>query len=90
MRNVRMLAVAVVVVVAASCRKPAVASYGTTNGDIPVEVLFEVDGFRVYRFVDSEAHYFVVPSGTVIAQHRRSCGKACTYTEDDEIATVRP
>lgn len=43
----------------AACSKPAMSHLSTDNPEITVEKLFTVDGCTVYRFDDSNTHYFV-------------------------------
>lgn len=64
----------------------------TSNPDYGVALLFEIDGYRVYRFVDGRAHYLVLPEGSAITtwterkgtpKHRR------TEYHDDTIETQK-
>lgn len=83
---------AVLSLVLAGCRAEAAPGGGdrpTSNPAVSVDVLFEVDGYRVYRFSDGgERHYFVTPQGTVASQHTEHCGKGCTRTEVESIETL--
>jgi hypothetical protein len=62
----------------------------TSNPEVAVDILFEVDGYRVYRFLDAgEYRYFVTPAGlTTLADHDEYCGKGCVRTETVGIPTL--
>ena len=62
----------------ASCQKPASHTVRSTNSKFKVEVLFEVDGIRVYRFEDNgRDHYFCSrgSQGICMSGHTETCGK---------------
>lgn len=69
-----------------SCDRPAQEVRPSSNSHVPVELLFETDGCRVYRFEDGgRDHYFAkcaVPASTMSTE---SCGKNCT--RDSEVPT---
>lgn len=68
---------------------PGGGNLPTSNPEVSVDVLLEVDGYRVYRFHDAGyPRYFVTPTGAVIGSHTQSCGKNCTRTVADEIRTL--
>ncbi len=49
-----------------ACRKPAKENISTNNSNFQVELLFEVDSCKVYRFMDSGVwHYFTTCQGSV-------------------------
>lgn len=61
------------------CRKEAQATYSTTNNEIKVDFLFEVDGVRVYRFVDAGHFvYFTNRSGETESSYTTYNGKTHT------------
>lgn len=61
------------------------ASRTSTNPDFNLHQLFEVDGCKVYRFMDGwQARYFVTCQGRTM--HSEFCGKGCE--RDVEIATA--
>ena len=71
------------------------AIQSTDNPTMPVALLFEKDGVRVYRFEDAgRYHYFAVPrsssylSASVFSEWSESCGKSCTQTITEEVPTV--
>jgi len=50
----------------ASCENTAKQQVEVNNSNFNVELLFEVDGVKVYRFKDAGySRYFTTPSGTV-------------------------
>ncbi len=74
-----------------TCNKPYQECRNSTNDNFQVELLFEVDGVRVYRFEDGARSRYFASSGTVMSEHRRQCfaGKSYHYkTYEDDIQTV--
>lgn len=69
------------------CAKEPVSTARTDNGGINVELLFTHEGCRVYRFYDSRYHYFTDCRGSVVSTWTENCGKNCTRTLEEEIAT---
>jgi hypothetical protein len=66
-----------------SCYGEPQSVHKTTNSDYAVELLFEIDGCKVYRFRDSGYKYFSTCQGSISWQE--SCGKNCV--KDVEITT---
>jgi hypothetical protein len=67
------------------CRTPAQTVLKGSNPSIKVELLFEVDGCKVYRFYDGGApRYFTkCKDGNSSVGWIQSCGKNCSfYTEN--------
>lgn len=63
----------------AACGEKPVATEPTTNANVKVDLLFQHDGRKVYRFVDGpRVVYFTTPGGDAHSEHIESCGKACT------------
>lgn len=62
--------------------KPEVVAQGR---DYSVQFLFEIDGCRVYSFVDGKTVHFVKCGSTATAQESYSCGKSCVY--DAQVVT---
>lgn len=58
-----------------SCKKDAEKKVASTNNEFDVELLFEVDGCKVYRFLDGNYRYFTNCKGSV--EWTESCGKNC-------------
>lgn len=59
-----------------SCAKDAQETYATTNTDIRVDFLFEVDGIKVYRFFDcGHSVYFTSRKGESTSQYTTNNGK---------------
>ncbi len=92
--KIRVLLLSVVVLVA-GCDVPGTPQQ-TSNSKAEVETLFDVDGYRVYRFTDSGKYvYFVLPArgdrgsqAQAIWSTSESCGKNCTKTIPHQVATV--
>lgn len=72
------LVILVLSLVLISCSKDAEETIKTSNKEINVELLFEVDGCRVYRFFDSSYRYFSNCARNSMTQWDESCGKNCT------------
>jgi hypothetical protein len=65
-----------------SCADPikSIKNEQTNNTSAVTELLFEKDGYKVYRFYDASRYvYYVVPSGQVTEIHQESCGKNCIH-----------
>jgi hypothetical protein len=63
----------------------------SSNAGFTVDVLFDVEGCRVYRFGDGgRVHYFARCNGGTLTTGTRSepCGKNCTRDVTDELPTV--
>ncbi len=62
---------------------PAQKQLQTTNKDVEVELLFEIDGCKVYRFYDvkvgggAQAKYFTKCAGSSSTSWVEPCGKNC-------------
>jgi len=68
-----------------SCQKDAQQSFvSKSNPNFKPELLFEIDGYKVYRFRDHRTVYFVIPEGST--HSRFSTGKE---TRDYDTYTVR-
>lgn len=69
------------------CYADPVSTSGTNNPNVPVSLLFEHDGCRVYRFTDAgrERYFANCPSTTTVSSHHmQPCGKGCTrYVPED-------
>jgi hypothetical protein len=65
-----------------SCRKDGKETLKTDNLNYKVELLFEVDGCKVYRFMDGEFHYFTTCNGSVTHKSNEKNSK------DLEIQTI--
>lgn len=65
----------------AGCYADPVSTAGTNNPQVPVSLLFEHDGCRVYRFTDygRERYFANCPNHTSMdAGYRANCGKGCS------------
>jgi hypothetical protein len=82
---------AVGVVVIVGCTKDPVSTTYTNNPEVPVSVLFEYDGCKMYRFADDGRHHYYAKCENAKVQtensHTESCGKNCTRTVEDNIFT---
>ena len=56
---------------------PAQQILTTSNKDVKVELLFEIDGCKVYRFYDGGPKYFTKCAGSSSTSWIESCGKGC-------------
>jgi hypothetical protein len=54
-----------IALVFASCKREAERQVVVTNANFKVELLFEVDGCKVYRFNDNGYKYFTTCKGNV-------------------------
>lgn len=67
----------------------------TSNDSVDVALLFEKDGYRIYRFADAGYYrYFVVPGGTTLSSiavpHFNAATKMTKYSiKTEEIQTVK-
>ncbi len=64
---------------------PAQKTLKSSNPNITVELLFEADGCKVYRFEGD--HYFARCKDQVTTSTVQDCGEDCTRVE--EVPTVR-
>lgn len=49
-----------------SCLKEPISSNQTNNSEFKIDLLFEKDGHKIYRFYDNGTyHYFVIGNGIV-------------------------
>lgn len=71
-----------------SCSQDPVSTHSTDNPNVPVAVLFETDGCKVYRFTDAGRFvYFTSCAGTTTAFHSESCGKGCFKSVPQAVTT---
>lgn len=67
-----------------ACGEEAVSTSSTNNPKVPVQLLFENDGCKVYRFKDGiRHHYYSDCRGQTMSSY--SCGR--NNTCDEEIPT---
>ena len=59
----------------AGCSKTPMSTTATKNPNFQVELLFEHEGCKVYRFEDYRTRYFTNCKGSV--EWNESCGKNC-------------
>lgn len=68
-----------------ACSKQPLSTESTNNADISVERLFDIDGCRVYRFMDyGDPHYFVRCGNVVTTSSSHPCDKNKTCDENIE------
>lgn len=60
------------------CHAEPISNSQTNNPKIKVELLFEHEGCKVYRFEDGYYRYFSDCRGSIETQYAASCGKNCT------------
>lgn len=74
----------------AGCVNDPVSTAGTNNPQVPVSLLFEHDGCKVYRFTDygRERYFANCPQHTSITTgHSQVCGKGCTRYIPEDVQT---
>jgi len=70
-----------------SCQKDAQQSFvSKSNPNFKPELLFEIDGYKVYRFRDDRTVYFVIPEGST---HSRVDTTGKGSYKDYDTYTVR-
>jgi hypothetical protein len=77
-------------VVLSGCNEAPVATGPTNNPNVPVAMLFEHDGCRVYRFWDGRYHYYATCGGRAVGtmgHETTTCGKNCWRTHDTSVQT---
>ena len=81
----------VVALSAAGCTKPSIATSSTNNPEIRLELLFEHDGVKVYRFEDrGRPVYYTDARGRMRWSEYHSTGKGSGYLIDRSVETVQP
>lgn len=76
----KLLAIVLLALELSSCMAPAQMALQGSNPQIKVELLFEVDGCKVYRFYDGGAiRYFTKCENNSSVGWLESCGKNCTF-----------
>lgn len=74
---------------AAAGKTPALSSAQSTNREVNLELLFENDGVKVYRFSDyGHRIYYTDARGRTSWDDTRTSGKT-TVTEHHDVDTVR-
>ena len=77
-------AIGISAVILAGCYAPPQAINASSNSQVPVELLFEHDGIKVYRFYDAgHAIYFTDTRGQTV--RNRSNGKTTTYQQVENV-----
>jgi hypothetical protein len=76
-------ALLVMVVWLQGCSHDPVSSESTNNPQVPVELMFEHDSCKVYRFYDGGRRHFFVRCRSEVAStlSTQRCGKHCTRDE---------
>lgn len=85
-----LIAMVLVVLLVACGRAEPVATDDTTNPKVTVDLLFEHDGCKVYRFKDSGNYRYFVncpDRTTMMSGHNVVCGKNCVRHVTEEIPT---
>lgn len=82
---------AVLGLLAAACAEEPVSVSSSNNPNVPVALLFEHDGCRVYRFKDAgRLHYYATCDGKAErtqGEWTEYCGKNCWHTVREEVPT---
>jgi hypothetical protein len=88
---IRRIVICLAVIALSACEAaPPQETSRTTNPEISIELLFEHDGCRMYRFLhDGRWRYFGnCPNHTnVSSSYSQSCGKSCTKVVNESIDT---
>lgn len=74
----------------AGCYADPVSTARTNNPQVPVSLLFEHEGCKVYRFTDAgrERYFANCPNQTSVdGSYRTTCGKGCTRYVPDNTTT---
>ena len=66
---------AVIIIASIGCVKDGIQTSKTNNSQIEVQLLFEHDGCKVYRFIDEDRRYFTNCKGST--SWSEYCGKNC-------------
>lgn len=78
-----MRALLLAVLLAVGCTKSPVSVDKTNNPEVPVELLFEHEGCRVFRFYDTgRPHYFASCLGGTITHQPTGNKNAPTYIQE--------
>lgn len=86
-RNIILAASAMLALSACGAETPVKVTE-TNNPNVPVGILFEIDGCRVYRFEDNNRLvYFSNCYGSVTAADKEHCGKGCTRHVNRTVET---
>ena len=77
-----------------SCLEKPVSTSKTNNENIKVELLFEHDGCKVYRFNDGDYRYYAVCSGQATTNWDEDCGddgngNRCTRHQQLPTRTIK-
>lgn len=75
-----------------SCAKDPQAYAASSNSNVPVAKLTEIDGCTIYRFHDAGNYRYFAKCDTASTTHieaRVSCGKNCTRA-DEMVAVNAP
>ena len=71
-----------------SCQGEALKKEKTQNDDFSVELLFEKDGCKVYRFYDGGTRYFVTSPGSVEWKEQRGKNNSVDITIPTNFSTA--
>lgn len=72
----------------ASCKREAQQQVQSTNSNFQVELLFEADGCKIYRFFDGGYYrYFTTCKGSVSWTTTETAAKGQTYSIHHNIET---
>lgn len=80
----KLLSIFLIAIIFTSCVKKAEKKMITSNNNFHVELLFEHEGCKVYRFLDDGYKYYTTCEGSVEWSHKE--GKTNKY---DSIQTTK-
>lgn len=86
----RIILIVLIAFIVSSCAKDPVSVSRTSNPDVPIALMFEHDGCKVYRFTDDGNHHYFAKcdnSSSISETHIKCVGKSCS-TKDELITTI--
>ena len=87
----RTLAVFGIAIALCACAKDPQSMANSTNGDVPIAKLAEVDDCTIYRFHDAGYYRYFAKckdGAEASVSSQVSCGKNCTVNDDIQTVSV--
>lgn len=73
------------------CHADPIETRSSDNPKVPVSLLFNHEGCKVYRFADGGNYHYFARCGLevmVTETHTENCGKHCQHEVTEEVPTV--
>lgn len=70
--------IALTILFITSCAQDPISIHRSNNINIKIELLFEYENIKMYRFYDNGQYHYFTKNITITTQN---CGKNCTYQE---------